>query len=48
MSNFYNQTAKEVVSQFNTDPKVGLTSQEVSKRQEKYGKNILKVAETPL
>lgn len=48
MSNYYNQTAKEVASQFNTDPKVGLTDREVANRQAKYGKNAIKVAETPL
>lgn len=48
MSNFYNQTTKEVLGQFAVDPEVGLSPKEAAKRQATYGKNVLKVAETPL
>lgn len=48
MSNLYNQTTKEVLEIYKTNPKTGLTNEEVAKRQQKYGKNSLKVAETPL
>lgn len=48
MANFYNQTTKEVLAEFAVDPATGLSEKEVAKRQEIYGKNLLKVAETPL
>lgn len=48
MANFYNQTTKEVLGEFSTDPVKGLSSKEVEKRRETYGPNSLKVAETPL
>ena len=48
MANFYNQTVKETLGQFAVDPEKGLTMREVHKRQEAYGKNILKFKETPL
>lgn len=48
MANFYNQTTKEVLEQFSVNPEKGLSSKEVEKRQQTYGKNILKVATTPL
>ncbi len=48
MANFYNQTVKETLGQFSVDPEKGLTTREVHKRQEIYGKNILKFKETPL
>lgn len=48
MTSFYNQTVKEVISQFHTDPDKGLTIKEAAKRQAKYGKNVLEVNETPL
>lgn len=48
MSNYYNQTTKEVLTQLSTNPEVGLSSKEAAKRQQTYGKNLLKVAETPL
>lgn len=48
MANFYNQTTKEVLAQFGVDPDTGLSEKEVAKRQQTYGKNLLKVAETPL
>lgn len=48
MANFYNQTVKEALGQFAVDPAKGLTSREVMKRREVYGRNILKVKETPL
>lgn len=48
MANFYNQTVKEVARDFAVDPERGLTLHEVTKRQQKYGRNLLKVAEIPL
>lgn len=48
MSNYYNQTVKDVLKDFSVDLKTGLTSAEVTRRQEKYGKNLLRVKETPL
>lgn len=48
MANFYNQTVKEVVRDFAVDPERGLTAHEVEKRRQKYGRNLLRVAETPL
>lgn len=48
MSVFYNQTTKEVLQKFDTDPRKGLSDKEVIKRQAAYGKNVLKVAEVPL
>ncbi len=48
MANFYNRTIKEVLAEFAVDPDLGLSSKEALKRQTKYGKNLLKVVETPL
>ena len=48
MANFYNQTTKEVLAELGTNPDTGLSDKEVAKRQQTYGKNLLKVAETPL
>lgn len=48
MANLYNQTVKETLATFKTDPDRGLTSHEVQNRQAKYGKNTLKVKTTPL
>lgn len=48
MANFYNQTVKESLGQFSVDPDQGLTAREVHKRQTTYGKNLLKLKETPL
>lgn len=48
MAEFYNQTTREVIEQFRTDAELGLSTTEVHKRQEKYGKNTLQMAETPL
>lgn len=48
MADFYNQTAKEVLARLQVDPEQGLHTHEVQKRQTKYGKNTLKMAETPL
>lgn len=48
MADFYNQTAKEVLARLQVDPEQGLHTHEVQKRQAKYGKNTLKMAETPL
>ncbi len=47
MADFYNQTTKEVLEQFKTNPETGLTDKEVLRRQAKDGKNTLKMAETP-
>lgn len=38
MPNLYNQTVKEIVQDFEVDPKTGLTAQEVEKRRVEYGK----------
>ncbi len=48
MTSFYNQTVKEVIAEFRTNPDTGLTTKEALKRQEKYGKNLLQVNEIPL
>ncbi len=48
MADYYNQTVKEVVAEFKVDPALGLSASEVSKRRQRYGRNLLKVAETPL
>ena len=48
MANFYNQTVKETLAHFSTNPEKGLTSNEAHKRQATYGKNSLKLKETPL
>lgn len=47
MADYYNQTTKEVLEEFGVDPDHGLSSKEVFKRQQKYGKNTLQMAETP-
>lgn len=48
MTNFYNQTVKATLADFSVDPETGLSTKEVLKRQEKYGKNSLHLRETPL
>lgn len=48
MANYYNQTVKSVLTEFSVDPERGLSTKEVLKRQAKYGKNNLKLKETPL
>ncbi len=48
MADYYNQTAKEVVKDFATDPDRGLSEKEVLRRQARDGKNTLQMAETPL
>ena len=48
MVNFYNKTVAEALDNFRTDPKTGLSSAEVARRQAKYGKNTLNVKGTPL
>lgn len=48
MVNYYNQTARATLAEFNVDPEKGLSNHEVEKRQALYGKNLLKVRETPL
>lgn len=48
MANFYNQTVKDVLSHFAVTADRGLSHKEVIKRQAIYGKNQLKVKETPL
>lgn len=47
MADYYNQTTKEVLAQFRTDAASGLSTKVAQERQAKYGKNTLKVAETP-
>lgn len=48
MANYYNQAAKDVLSEFSVDPKTGLSAAEVRRRQAAYGKNILRMKEIPL
>lgn len=48
MASFYNQTTKEVLKHFSTNPETGLSQKEAEKRQQTYGKNLLQVAKTPL
>ncbi len=48
MASYYNQTTREVLVQFQTDPDTGLSELEVAKRQQQYGKNALQVVGTPL
>ena len=48
MANYYNQTVKSVLTEFSVDPERGLSTKEVLKRQARYGKNTLKLKETPL
>lgn len=48
MADFYNQTTKEVLKQFDTDPTRGLSEAAVRARQAKYGLNTIKMAEKPL
>lgn len=48
MTNFYNQTVKATLAEFSVDPETGLSTKEVLKRQEEYGKNSLHLRETPL
>lgn len=48
MANFYNQTVKETLDELSVDPKDGLSAAEVARREARYGKNFLRVKETPL
>lgn len=48
MPNLYNQTAKEVLRDFEVNPNTGLTDQEVEQRRAKYGKNSINIIKTPL
>ena len=48
MSEFYNKTAKEILDDFKVNPDKGLSSEEVEKRQKKYGKNTLNIKKVPL
>ena len=48
MAFYYNQTVKDTLADLKVDPDQGLSSREVAKRQEAYGRNLLKVKETPL
>ncbi len=48
MTNFYNQTVKATLAEFSVNAENGLTTKEVLRRQAKYGKNFLRVQETPL
>jgi Ca2+-transporting ATPase len=41
MLNFYNQTVKETLEKFHTNPDIGLTPHEVENRRKKYGQNVL-------
>ena len=44
MGDYYSKDLKEIFSSLNTDPNIGLSSQEVAQRQQKYGLNELKEA----
>ena len=46
MANFYNQTTKEVLGNLAVNPETGLSDKEVQKRQQTYGKNILRSGES--
>lgn len=48
MADYYNQTTKEVLAQFKADATTGLSTKTAHERQARFGKNTLKVAETPL
>ena len=48
MAEFYNQNVKEILEEFKVDPEKGLSSEEVSRRQKKYGKNNLNLKKIPL
>lgn len=48
MPSYYNQTTKDVITEFSTHAENGLDDKEVQQRQAIYGKNLLQVAETPL
>jgi len=41
MKNFHNQSVKEILADLNTSITSGLTAEEVGKRLEEYGYNIL-------
>ena len=41
MQDFYTKTVEEVVNQFNTSSKQGLTEAEAKQRLQRYGKNLL-------
>ena len=41
-NNWFNKTKKDVEKELNTNLEKGLTTEEVQKRQEKYGLNELK------
>ncbi len=48
MTDYYNQTTKEVLAEFHTNATTGLSTKAVRERQARIGKNTFKVAETPL
>ena len=48
MSEFYNESVKDVLEKFHVNPDKGLSAEEVKKRQKKYGKNILNIKKVPL
>ena len=39
---WFTKSQEEVLKELNVDPKIGLTTEEVNKRLEKYGQNKLK------
>lgn len=48
MGEFYNLAAKEVLAEFRVDAEKGLSTEEVARRQKKYGKNNLNLKQIPL
>ncbi|MDK2969089.1 MAG: P-type Ca2+ transporter type [Bacteroidota bacterium] len=45
MTSFYNQSIEEILKNFSVAPEVGLSEEEVEKRKEKFGPNILKATQ---
>lgn len=48
MSEFYNQSVKDILASFKVDSEKGLSFEEAKKRQNKYGKNTLNIKTVPL
>ena len=40
MPEFFSESSKDALSFFHTDPTKGLSSSDIEKKQEKYGKNV--------
>ncbi len=48
MTDYYNHTAKDVLAELAVDPTSGLKSSDIERRRKTHGRNIVKIAETPL